>query len=146
MVPPDIDSKLRLTLREGAVYYFTERTLTSALAHYFIVVNAEPVTQQVLLLSVVTSKVEDVKRRRADRLDTLVELSPEIFDVLNKPSIVDCNSLKTIPLGEFNTRFVRGEIGCFGKDLPMPLRKALRRAIHASTILTDELKALVAHP
>jgi hypothetical protein len=44
------------------------------------------------------------------------------------------------------TRFVRGEIGCFGKDLPMPLRKALRRAIHASTILTDELKALVAHP
>lgn len=144
MVPPDIDSKLRLTLREGSVYYFTERTLTSALPHYFIVVNAEPVAQQLLLLSVVTSKVEEVRRRRAERLDTLVEISPEIYDILTKPSIVDCNSLKTIPLAEFNARFVRGEIACFDKDLPGALRKALRRAIHASDILAEELKALVA--
>jgi hypothetical protein len=43
LAPPNIDSKLRLTLREGSVYYFTERTLTSALPHYFIVVNAEPI-------------------------------------------------------------------------------------------------------
>ena len=146
MVPPDIDSKLRLTLREGSVYYFTERTLTSALPHYFIVVNAEPVEQQLLLLSVVTSKIEEVRRRRANCLDTLVELSPEIFDVLTRPCIVDCNSLKTIPLGEFNDRFVRGEIASFDKDLPVALRKALRRAIHVSAILTDELKALVAQP
>lgn len=143
MVPPDIDSKLRLTLREGSVYYFTERTLTSALPHYFIVVNAEPVAQQLLLLSVVTSKVEEVRRRRAECLETLVEISPEIFDILTKPSIVDCNSLKTIPLAEFNARFVRGEIACFDKDLPAVLRKALRRAIHASDILADDLKALV---
>lgn len=146
MVPPDIDLKLRLTLREGTVYYFTERTLTSAEPHYFIVVNADPLTQQVLLLSVVTSKVEEVKRRRADCLATVVELSPESFDVLTKPSIVDCNSLKTIPLAEFNERFVRKEILCFDKDLPLVLRKTLRRAIHASDILADELKALVASP
>lgn len=146
MVPPDIDSKLWLTLREGSVYYFTERTLSSALPHYFIVVNADPLAQQLLLLSVVTSKVEEVRRRRADCLDTLVELSPEIFDVLTRPSIVDCNSLKTIPLGEFNARFVRGDIANFPKDLPVALRKALRRAIHASEILADELKRLVAQP
>lgn len=99
-----------------------------------------------LLLSVVTSKVEEVKRRCADCLATLVELSPESFDVLTKPSIVDCNRLKTIPLAEFNERFVRKEIRCFDKDLPLVLRKALRRAIHASNILPDELKALVAQP
>ncbi|MFZ1218487.1 MAG: hypothetical protein WAO00_04300 [Chthoniobacterales bacterium] len=144
--PPGIDSKLRLTLREGSVYYFTERSLTSASPHYFIVVNTEPIAQQLLLLSVVTSKVEEVRRRRADCLDTLVELSPAVFDVLTRPSIVDCNALKTIPLAEFNVRYVRGEIACFGKDLPVALRKALRRSIHASVILTDELKALVARP
>ena len=146
MVPPGIDSKLRLTLREGSVYYFTERTLTSPLPHYFIVVNAAPIAQQLLLLSVITSKVREVRLRRADCLETLVELSPEIFDVLTRPSIVDCNSLKTIPLGEFNARFVRGEIACFDKDVPVALRKALRRAIHASALLTDELKTLVAQP
>jgi hypothetical protein len=116
------------------------------LPHYFIVVNAEPIAQQLLLLSVVTSKVEEVRHRRADCLETLVELSPETFDVLTRPSIVDCNSLKTIPMAEFNVRFVRGEIASFAKDLPVALRKALRRAIHASAILTDELKALVAQP
>jgi hypothetical protein len=146
LAPPGIDLKLRLSLREGTVYYFTERTLTSADPHYFIVVNADPWTQQVLLLSVVTSKVEEVKRRRADCLVTLVELSPKDFDVLTKLSIVDCNSLKTIPLAEFNERFVRKEIQCFDKDLPLVLRRALRRAIHASNILADELKALVAQP
>jgi hypothetical protein len=146
LVPPGIASKLRLTLREGTVYYFTERTLASAEPHYFIVVNADPLAQQVLLLSVVTSKVEEVKRRRADCLATLVELGPESFDILTKASIVDCNSLKTIPLAEFNDRFVRHEIRCFDKDLPLTLRKAFRRAIHASDILADELKALVADP
>lgn len=146
MPPPGIDLTLRLSLREGSVYYFTERTLTSAEPHYFIVVNADPLTQQVLLLSVVTSKVEEVKRRRADCLATVVELSPKDFDVLTKLSIVDCNSLKTIPLTEFNERFTRKEIRCFDKDLTLVLRKALRRAIHASRIVADELKALVAQP
>jgi hypothetical protein len=51
-----IDPKLRLTLREGSVYYFTERSLTSAEPHYFIVVNSNPITQELLLLGVVTSK------------------------------------------------------------------------------------------
>lgn len=64
--PPAFDLTVRLSLREGSVYYFTERTLTSADPHYFIVVNSDPLTRQVLLLSVVTSKVEEVKRRRAD--------------------------------------------------------------------------------
>jgi hypothetical protein len=144
--PPGIDLTLRLSLREGSVYYFTERTLTSAEPHYFIVVNADPLTQQVLLLSVVTSKVEEVKRRRADCLATVVEISPKDFDALKRPSIVDCNSLKTVPLAEFNERFARKEISCFDKDLALVLRKALRRAIHASKIVADELKALVAQP
>jgi len=48
-----IDLKLRLTLREGSVYYFTERHLTSSEPHYFIVVNSDPLAQLVLLLSVV---------------------------------------------------------------------------------------------
>jgi hypothetical protein len=110
------------------------------------VVNFEPLTQQVLLLSVVTSKVAEVKRRRSDSLETIVEISPATFDVLKKASVVDCNYLKTIPLAEFNDRFVREEIRCFDKDLPLVLRKALRRAIHASNIVADELKALVAIP
>ena len=146
MAGQGIDLKLRLTLREGSVYYFEERHITSPEPHYFIVANSDPLAQQVLLLSVVTSKVEDVKLRRKNCLETLVELTPDIFDVLKKPSSVDCNDLKRVSLAEFNTRFMCREIRCFDRDLPVALRKALRKAIHASTILAPEMKALVAKP
>jgi hypothetical protein len=141
-----IDLKLRLTLREGSVYYFAERSLTSPEPHYFIVVNSDPLAQQVLVLSVVTSQVENVKLRRKACPETLVELAPEVFGVLKKPSIVDCNDLKQVPLADFNARFVRKEIRCFDQDLPAASRRALRRAIHASAILPGEVKALVAKP
>jgi hypothetical protein len=143
---PGIDLKLRLTLREGSVYYFAERHLTSPEPHYFIVVNADPLAQQVLLLSVVTSQVEAVKLRRQACPETIVEIAPISFSVLKKLSVVDCNDLKQVPLADFNARFMRREIRCFDRDLPVALRKALRKAIHASTILAAEIKALVARP
>jgi len=141
-----IDLKLRLSLRDGSIYYFADRSLTSAEPHYFIVVNSDPLGQHVLVLGVVTSQVDNVILRRKACPETVVELAPQLFNVLRKPSIVDCNDLKQVPLAEFNARFVRKEIRYFDKDLPAPLRKALRKAIHASMIVSPELKALVAAP
>ena len=140
------DLKLRLSLREGSVYYFPHHSLTSPEPHYFIVVNSNPLTQKVLLLAVVTSQIENVKLRRKTCLDTLVELSPKEFDVLTKSSIVDCNDLKEVPLADFNARFVAKKIQYFDKDLPTTLRRLLRRAIHASIMLSGEQKARVAKP
>lgn len=142
-----IDSKLRFTLREGSVYYFTERSLrSSAESHYFLVVNSNPLAQELLLLGVVTSKVAEVKQRRRNLPETVVQMSPRDFDVFEKLSIVDCNDLKQVRLAEFNARFVRNEIRYFDKDLPAPLRNALRRAIRASPLVPDEIKTLVAGP
>ena len=146
MAGQGVDLKLRLTLREGSIYYFTERSLTSSEPHYFIVVNSDPLTQEVLVLGIVTSKVAEVKQRRQLIPETIVEISPKAFDVLKKLSIVDCNDLKQVQILEFNARFVRKEIRYFDKDLPASLRNALRKAIHASPIVPDEIKALVAKP
>ena len=138
--------ELRLSLREGSVFYFQERKPSSVEPHYHIVVN-DPLSQDLLLLAVVTSKVEKVKYRRRDCLHTLVELGPgNLPNVLTRPSIVDCNRVIRIGLDEFCDRWSRKEIGYFEKDLTAPLRKALRKAIHASKILPDEIKALVARP
>ena len=142
-----IDVILKLTLREGSIYYFEERTLTSEQPHYFIVINSDPLSQHVLVLGVVTSKAEETRKRRHDCPECLVELGPaELPGVLKKASIVDCNAPKSVPLADFNARFVRKEIRCFGKDLPSALRKALRAAIHSSKVVPAEVKALVAAP
>lgn len=138
--------ELRLSLREGSIYYFTESKLTSAQSHFHIVVN-DPLSQQVLLLTVVTSKIEKVRYRRRDCLETLVEQSPDdLPKILTRPSIVDCNRVIRIGLEEFSGRWARKEIASFDKDLPASLRNALRKAIHASKIVPDEIKALVAKP
>lgn len=139
-----IDLKLSLSLREGTVYYFAHHSLTSAEPHYFIVVNSDPLSQKVLLLSVVTSQVDKVKLRRKACLDSVVEMTPENFNILTKPSIVDCNHVTEILLPVFNASFAAKKIKYFDKDLPATLRKALRKAIHASVVLTAEQKALVA--
>ncbi len=135
--------ELRLSLREGTVFYFKERKLSSAEPHFHIVVN-DPLTQQVLLLTVVTSKVEKVKYRRRDCPNTLVELGPrDLPNILSRPSIVDCNNVTRISLDEFCDRWTRKEIAAFARDLPQPLKIALRFALHASEILAPEIKALI---
>jgi hypothetical protein len=146
LVPPGIDTQVRLTLREGSVYYFTDRSLTSPEPHYFVVVNSEPLKQELLLLGVCTSKVAEVKQLRRDCPETLVEITPQVCDILTKISIIDCNDLKQVRLVEFNARFVRKEIEYFDEDLPANLRNALRKAIHASKIIPQEIKALVIKP
>src|SRR4051794_14673110 len=85
--------ELRLTLRTGSVFYCTDRALTSPEPHYFIVVNSNPLDQHVLVLTVVTSQVEKVKRWRRDLPGTVVEIGPSDYPELSVPSIVDCNSV-----------------------------------------------------
>ena len=99
------------------------------------------------MLSVVTSKVDDVKLRRKTCPETLVEIAPDDFQRAeeNRPSWIATTSNK-FQLTEFNAQFVCRKIRYFDKDLPVALRKALRKAIHASNILTAEMKALVAKP
>ena len=57
--------EIRVSLRQGTVYYMAERNLTSAQPHYFIVVNADPLGDEILLLTVASSQVDTVKRRCA---------------------------------------------------------------------------------
>ena len=141
-----IDLRLRLSLREGSIYYFVERRLTSGEPHYFIVVNNDPLVQRVLLLAVLTTNVRDAKRRRANCLETLIEFTPDKSNVFTRQCVADCNDLFDIPLTEFNERFSAGEIAYFDKDLSLSERRALRKAIDASELVPPELKALVAKP
>lgn len=144
---PGIPLELRLGLRHGSIYYFQNRAHTSAEPHFHIVVNSDPLGAQVLIFSVVTSKLDSVRHKRGDCLETIVELGPaDLPGILTKPSVVDCNSVNHEPLADFCARWKRGEIKAFGADLPPPLRSAIRAALHASKIVPADIKALIAAP
>ena len=88
-----------------------------------------------------------MKHERQHCPETLVELGPaDLPKVLTKLSIVDCNDVTHVTLADFCARWESREIRAFETDLPPVLRKALRTAIHASKIVTEDIKALVAAP
>jgi hypothetical protein len=83
--------ELRLGLRAGSVFYFQSRELFSPVPHFFIVVNREPIVTRLLLLTIVTSKLEKVRLRNRERPETVVEISPLEYGEFEVPSAVDCN-------------------------------------------------------
>jgi len=137
-----VPAELRLTLRSGSVYYFVDRGLTSREPHFFIVVNREPLRDELLLLTVVTSQVEKVKRVRRMLPDTLVELSPILYDELTKDSMVDCNHVFSRTMKEFVELFEQREIR-HHKDIPKELLEKIREAIRNSPLVSLASKSLL---
>jgi len=139
----EVPLELRLTLRAGTVYYFQHRALTSVEPHYFIVVNRDPLCDQVLLLVVASSKVESVRqRRRSMPPETLVEISPVQYEEFRLPSIVDCNRVFRKSLGELVQDHERGLLKP-KKDLPSILLTRIQTGIKASPLVEEEAKTLI---
>ena len=134
--------ELRLCLRAGSVYYFQARELSSGEPHFFVVVNREPLTAKLLLLTIVTSKVDKVRIRNRERPNTVVEISPKEYDEFKVLSAVDCNVVLEKPLSELVGLVKRKEVR-YHKDLPPEIFAKIKSAILASTLVADELKSLL---
>ena len=135
--------ELRLTLRPGTVYYFQHRALSSAEPHYFIVVNSDPLGDQILLLAVASSKIETVRqRRRAQPAATLVEVSPAEYSGFRVPSIVDCNRVFRRSLAELVEDWKAGILQP-KDDLPAALLARIQAGVKLSPLVEQESKALI---
>lgn len=134
--------ELRLTLRGGSVYYFADRALLSPEPHYFIVINTHPLEQQLLVLLVVTSQIEKVKRRRRDLPDTCVEIGPADYQELSVASIVDCNNVFRRSVRELLEKIGVHQVG-YKSDVQQLVLEKLRAAVLASPLVEDEIKNLL---
>jgi len=140
-----VDPLLRLTLRQGTVYYMPDRGLSSPEPHYFIVVNRNPVGENLLLMAVTTSQVERAERRiERPQMpeETLVHVSPEEYTEFTKPSCVNCNQLFTRTVAEFQAQKRSGNV-VDKLDLPAPVLERILKGILASPQVSDEDKAKV---
>ena len=55
--------ELKLGLRTGSVFYFQAREMLSEKPYFFVVVNADPLRDELLLLTVFTSQIDKVRQR-----------------------------------------------------------------------------------
>ena len=134
--------ELRVGLRAGNVYYFRSRELTSERPHFFIVVNRDPIGSQLLLLTIVTSNVADARTRNRNRLQTIVEITPEEYREFKVRSVVDCNVVIEKPLSELSDMVRRNEVR-YHSDLPAEIFTKIKTAVLASPLVPDELKQML---
>lgn len=134
--------ELRLGLRAGSVYYFQSRELTSGQPHFFVVVNRDPIATKRVLLTIVSSKVETVRRRNRERPETFIEISPIDYKELKVNSAIDCNVVIEKPLSELAGMVQRKEVR-YHRDLPANIFASIKAAILASPVIPDELKQIL---
>jgi hypothetical protein len=134
--------ELRLGLRAGSVYYFQSRELTSGQPHFFVVVNRDPIGTKHVLLTIVSSKVETVRRRNRERPETFIEISPIDYKELKVNSAIDCNVVIEKPLSELAGMVQRKEVR-YHRDLPANIFASIKAAILASPVIPDELKQIL---
>ncbi|MDD5141382.1 MAG: hypothetical protein PHY43_14120 [Verrucomicrobiales bacterium] len=142
MASEALPMELRLGLRAGSVYYFQSRELSSGQPHFFIVVNRDPIGTRLLLLTIVTSKVDKVRIRNHERPHTVVEISPKEYDEFKALSAVDCNVVLEKSLSELAGLVRRKEVR-YHKDLSPEVFAKIKAAVLASSLVADELKLLL---
>lgn len=142
MAGEPLPTELRLGLRAGSVYYFQSRELTSGEPHFFVVINREPITTRLLLLTIVTSKVDKVRLRHREHPGTVVEISPKEYSEFKVPAAVDCNVVLEKPLAELAGLVRRKEVR-YHQDMPAEIFARIKAAVLASPLVADELKALL---
>jgi hypothetical protein len=114
-----------------------ERNLTSAQPHYFIVVNADPLGDQVLLLTVASSQIDTVKRRCAkEPQSTVVEINEADYADFTKDSIIDCNRVFTKSLADLCDQWQRKEI-VPKRDVPPEVLEKLKQGVLDSRLVSE---------
>lgn len=134
--------ELKLGLRVGSVFYFQAREMLSEKAHFFVVVNADPLRDELLLLTVFTSQIDKVRQRNRERPETVVEFGPAEFAPLDRPTAVDGNVIVRRSLSEMADLVRRKEIA-YHPDLPAALLSRIRTALLSSPVIEDEDKDLI---
>jgi len=142
MADESLPVELKLGLRAGSVFYFQTRELNSPEPHFFVVMNRDPLGTGLLLLTIVTSKLDKVRLRNRERLETVVEISPAEYDEFRVVSAIDCNVVLEKPLSDLADLVRRKQVR-YHKDMPKPIFEKIRSSVLASPVLAEELKQLL---
>jgi len=140
-IPPDV--QLKATVKPGSVYYFPDEALISPDPHYFIVINNDPVADEVLLLVCSSSQVQKVKRRTRHLPSTAVEVSKTEYTGFMVDSIVDCNWVFARKTEELVQKLTNGKLKVM-PEMDIAIVDKLRKAVMRSPKVEAGKKRLVA--
>ena len=138
-----LPAKLRLTLRSGTVYYFQHRALSSPEPHFFVVVNADPINDSILLLAVGSSKINKVRERRKNLpSECLVFVDPTDYPEFSRTTVFDCNHVIEIAIADLIQKIQGREIR-HHSDLPSQILEKIWTGVQLSLLVDDQHKKML---
>ncbi len=134
------DALLRLTLRGGNVYYLQHRAMTSVEPHYFVVLNLDPLGDELLIMLVASSKIDKVKWRNRNLPEvTLVEIEHSEYREFSVPSIIDCNRCFRFSKHELLQK-LQQQVAIEKTSMPPDIIEKIRAGVIASPLVEFEVK------
>lgn len=139
-IPPEI---IKASIKPGSVYYFLEESIKSDEKHYFVVINRNPLTDEIILLACASSKIGKVKRfRRNCPTQTVVIITPEQYSGFNVNSIFDCNYIFRKSLYVIMNKYKNNEL-LVKPEMDLKLVDSLRNGVLASDQIAPRIKSML---
>lgn len=140
-VPPQV--ALKGTIRPGSVYYFPHERFSSPEPHYFVVINVDPIIDEVILLVCASTKIANVRRQfKACPDETFAVISPEQYSGFKSTSILNCNNVHKQSIDQLVERLSNGQLK-LKPEMGIELVERLRQGVLASPTVTPETKELL---
>ncbi len=147
-IPPKVS--IPICIEQGVVYLYRLDTVNMDGTSYsgdrvFIVLNANPKTDETLILTTITKQVAKQRefiKKIGENPDTLVSILPSDFPPLKKESVVNCNNVYPITLSDLITK-VENNGKIFSDKLPKTVINLLISGIIKSNQISSEIKKML---
>lgn len=141
----DIPARIRILggIKAGSVYYFEEDQLSSAEPHYFVVLNKNPKSDELLILVCASSQVErrkEIARKLCFPPETLVIVSPSDFVVFSKETVIDCNRVFERTPQSLIDKLEQGKLRVCVEPMPDNIVRSLVKGLLSSTQVAEKIK------
>lgn len=144
----EIPAEVRIlaSIRSGSVFYFEEEEVASPEAHYFVVLNKDPRTDEMLILVCASSRV--AKRKAiVNRLgfppETLVLITSAEYPLFTKDTVIDCNRAFEKTPQSLIDKLKFGKLKVCTEVMDTGIVDKLKKGIAASSQITEEVKKIL---
>ncbi len=134
-IPPEI--ALRATIRPGSVYYFRHESFSSLEPHYFVVINIDPTTDDVVLLLCASSAGHSVGTNCPR--ETFIQIGPSQYPGFRSASVLNCNHVIEQTIEQLVARLSNRTLE-LKTEMDIRLVEQLRKGVLVSPLVANRIK------
>lgn len=145
MIYIDPSIKVKSTIREGSVFYFAGDGFKEKIPHYYVVLNSNPLTDEVLLLVFASSFGEGLYLKINNSpypAETFIDVTPEQCSLLKRVSIFDCNRVFEKNIEMVVEKLSNNKLKICG-CIEIEVLKRLRNGVLLSPAVTENVKNII---